>query len=86
MGQALTQRWPGRTARRLLWQGGVSALFVALALRAVDLGGLRDAIESSLRTPGVQLIVLRTDRRENLELHRKLGEAVAHALEPAGRS
>ena len=47
MGQALTQKWPGRTARRLLWQGGVSALFVVLALRAIDLGGLRDAIESA---------------------------------------
>jgi uncharacterized protein (TIRG00374 family) len=47
MGQALSRWRPGRTARRLLWQGGVSALFVTLALRAVDLGGLRDAIESA---------------------------------------
>ena len=58
-----------------------------LASNAVRSSGeLRDAIESSLGSPGVQLIVLRTDRRENLELHRKLGEAVAHVLEPAGRS
>lgn len=47
MGQALTRWRPGRTARRLLWQGGVSALFVALASRAVDLGALREAIESA---------------------------------------
>ena len=47
MGQALGRWRPGRTVRRLLWQGGVSALFVALAFRAFDLGGLRDAIESA---------------------------------------
>jgi len=45
---------------------------------------LRSALESSFARPGVQLVVVRTDRRENLELHTKLSEAVARALEPAG--
>ncbi len=43
---------------------------------------LRGALEKSLASPGVQVVVVRTDRRENLELHRKLGEAVARALAP----
>ena len=44
---------------------------------------LRGALEKSLASPGVQLVVVRSDRRENLELHKKLGEAVARALAPA---
>ena len=47
---------------------------------------LRSAIEASLQNPGVQLVLVRADRRENLELHRKLSEAVARALEPPGSS
>jgi 2-succinyl-5-enolpyruvyl-6-hydroxy-3-cyclohexene-1-carboxylate synthase len=47
---------------------------------------LRGAIEASLQSPGVQLVLVRADRRENLELHRKLSEAVARALEPPGSS
>ena len=33
-----------RLARRLLWQGAVTALFAAVALRAVDLTALREAV------------------------------------------
>ena len=34
----------GRARRRLLWQGAVSALFVAVAVRTVEFGALREAL------------------------------------------
>ncbi|MCH6563853.1 MAG: 2-succinyl-5-enolpyruvyl-6-hydroxy-3-cyclohexene-1-carboxylic-acid synthase [Myxococcales bacterium] len=47
---------------------------------------LRSALEKSLTSPGVQLVVVQTDRRENLELHEKLNQAVARALAPTEAS
>ena len=47
---------------------------------------LRSALEKSLTSPGVQLVVVQTDRQENLELHEKLNQAVARALAPTEAS
>jgi 2-succinyl-5-enolpyruvyl-6-hydroxy-3-cyclohexene-1-carboxylate synthase len=43
----------------------------------------RSALTSSLASPGVQVIELRTDRARNVELHRRAWAAVAEALWPA---
>jgi 2-succinyl-5-enolpyruvyl-6-hydroxy-3-cyclohexene-1-carboxylate synthase len=48
--------------------------------RADDLQQLRAGIERSLRADATTIIEVRTDRRENLALHRRLTEAVSAAL------
>jgi 2-succinyl-5-enolpyruvyl-6-hydroxy-3-cyclohexene-1-carboxylate synthase len=46
---------------------------------AADAGALRSAVERSLTVRGTTIIELRTDRRENLELHRRIAERVIAA-------
>ena len=41
---------------------------------------LRSAVEASLATDGVQLIEIRTERRENARLHREMWSAAADAV------
>ena len=48
--------------------------------QAREPGALRDSIRDSLGRPGVQFVLVRSDRRANAELHRKLYEQVAAAL------
>ena len=44
----------------------------------------RSALEHSFVTPGVSLIEVKTDRRENVELHRRVWREVATALQAVG--
>ncbi len=45
-------------------------------------GALREAIDRSIQSGGVTIIEVRTDRRENLALHRRVAEAVLSAFNP----
>ena len=48
--------------------------------RAESWQDFREAIEASLGSPGVGLVEVRTDRRENVRLHRELWAAVSEAV------
>ena len=48
--------------------------------RAESWQDFREAIEASLDSPGVGLVEVRTDRRENVRLHRELWAAVSEAV------
>jgi 2-succinyl-5-enolpyruvyl-6-hydroxy-3-cyclohexene-1-carboxylate synthase len=42
----------------------------------------RNALKASFDAPGVQVIEIKTDREENLRLHRRIWDEVAKAVEP----
>ncbi len=48
--------------------------------RPASVAALREAVERSLASPTTTMLEVRTDRRENLALHRRVGEAVTAAL------
>jgi 2-succinyl-5-enolpyruvyl-6-hydroxy-3-cyclohexene-1-carboxylate synthase len=48
-----------------------------------DLAELRSAVESGVQAPGTTLVEVRTDRRQNLALHRRIADAVRHSSRPA---
>lgn len=47
---------------------------------------LSDALRASLGSPGVQVIEVRTDRRENVEAHRRLRDCVRQAVRQEARA
>jgi 2-succinyl-5-enolpyruvyl-6-hydroxy-3-cyclohexene-1-carboxylate synthase len=57
-----------------------AALYGCGYQRAEDVEQLRAGIERSLRAQATTIIEVRTDRRDNLALHRRLTEAVSAAL------
>ena len=57
-----------------------AALYGATHERPRDLAELEAAVRRSVRSPGTQIIEVRTDRQENLALHRSLTERVIAAL------
>lgn len=62
----------------------MAAAFGATA-RAVDtVHDLAAAVPAALALGGVHVLVVHTDRRANLDLHRRLNAAVAAAVHPAG--
>jgi 2-succinyl-5-enolpyruvyl-6-hydroxy-3-cyclohexene-1-carboxylate synthase len=52
--------------------------------RAQEVGGLRAAVERSLEADATTIIEVRTDREQNLALHRRVAEAVSAAISPPG--
>lgn len=46
-----------------------------------DPGGLRAALDAALQVGGVEILQVRTDRTDNVEIHRQLDEAVRKSLE-----
>jgi 2-succinyl-5-enolpyruvyl-6-hydroxy-3-cyclohexene-1-carboxylate synthase len=48
--------------------------------RAASIGALRAAVLSSLAQPGTKIIEVRTDREQNLELHRRVAQAGLSAV------
>ncbi len=50
--------------------------------RPDTLAELRDAVETSVAGAGTTIIEVRTDREENLALHRRVARAALAALEP----
>jgi 2-succinyl-5-enolpyruvyl-6-hydroxy-3-cyclohexene-1-carboxylate synthase len=54
--------------------------------RAVDLAQLRAAVERSVTSTAATIIEVRTDREQNLALHRALAGAVAEAVDGLGQS
>jgi 2-succinyl-5-enolpyruvyl-6-hydroxy-3-cyclohexene-1-carboxylate synthase len=61
-----------------------AALFGIGHERAGDLPALRTALDASLWRGGTTLVEVRTDRRENVELHRRVWAAVAGASGGSG--
>ena len=61
----------------------LSAGLGATHQRARDPASLRTAVAASLETPGVQVIEVRTERTDNVALHRDVSDAVAVALAAA---
>jgi 2-succinyl-5-enolpyruvyl-6-hydroxy-3-cyclohexene-1-carboxylate synthase len=57
-----------------------AALYDCAYTRADDPGALRAALDAGLEAGGVALIEVRTDRDENVRLHRRVWDAVAAAL------
>jgi 2-succinyl-5-enolpyruvyl-6-hydroxy-3-cyclohexene-1-carboxylate synthase len=53
--------------------------------RPTGVGELREAIERSINSATVDIIEVRTDREHNLELHRRIAEAVLGALRLSGQ-
>ncbi|MBS1836195.1 MAG: 2-succinyl-5-enolpyruvyl-6-hydroxy-3-cyclohexene-1-carboxylic-acid synthase [Actinobacteria bacterium] len=54
------------------------------AERVGSRAGLRAALNGAVARGGVRVIAVRSDRRENVEVHRRLGDAVANAIDAAG--
>jgi 2-succinyl-5-enolpyruvyl-6-hydroxy-3-cyclohexene-1-carboxylate synthase len=52
--------------------------------RVGDVSGFRSALERALGGEGSTIIEVRGERRENVELHRRVWSAVAGALSPPG--
>ncbi len=59
---------------------GIAQAYGLHLLPVEDLAGLRAAIEYGLSSDGTQVIHVRTDRAENVALHRALWDAVGAAL------
>jgi 2-succinyl-5-enolpyruvyl-6-hydroxy-3-cyclohexene-1-carboxylate synthase len=57
-----------------------AALYGCAYERPEDVAGLRPAVERSLSSPGVTIIEVRTDREQNLALHRRIAEAVQEVI------
>jgi 2-succinyl-5-enolpyruvyl-6-hydroxy-3-cyclohexene-1-carboxylate synthase len=57
-----------------------AALYGCSFERSTSLGQLRDALVRSLNSASTAIIEVRTDRAENLELHRRVAAAVTAAL------
>ena len=57
-----------------------AALYGLAHERAADLAELRSAVQRAQQRPQTTLIEVRTDRKDNLLLHRRLAAAVAAAL------
>ncbi|MGI8573050.1 MAG: 2-succinyl-5-enolpyruvyl-6-hydroxy-3-cyclohexene-1-carboxylic-acid synthase [Solirubrobacteraceae bacterium] len=58
----------------------VAGLFGCAYTRPTGLPELGEAIDGALRAPGTKIVEIRTDREENLALHRRAAQAVAEAL------
>jgi 2-succinyl-5-enolpyruvyl-6-hydroxy-3-cyclohexene-1-carboxylate synthase len=50
--------------------------------RAADWEEFREAVRDGLRSGGLTVVEVRTDRRRNVELHRQAWAAVREALRP----
>jgi 2-succinyl-5-enolpyruvyl-6-hydroxy-3-cyclohexene-1-carboxylate synthase len=57
-----------------------AALYGCAYERPEDVAGLRPAVERSLSSPRVTIIEVRTDREQNLALHRRIAEAVQEVI------
>lgn len=64
----------------------VAALYSLEWCRPRTKAELSDAVRASLASPGVQLIEVRTDRRDNVETHRRLWDQVRQALRQEARA
>ncbi|MCA1656859.1 MAG: 2-succinyl-5-enolpyruvyl-6-hydroxy-3-cyclohexene-1-carboxylic-acid synthase, partial [Actinobacteria bacterium] len=60
---------------------GVAAAFGLRHAAAQDRADLAGALESARKEPRATIIEVRTQRRENVALHRRVWDAVAHSLE-----
>jgi 2-succinyl-5-enolpyruvyl-6-hydroxy-3-cyclohexene-1-carboxylate synthase len=58
----------------------VAALYDLGYERPTSIGELQATVERTIRSPGVTLIEVRTDREENLSLHRRVAEAALGLL------
>ena len=64
--------------------GHAAELFGCHHLAVEDLAGLRAAVDHGLGSAGTTLVHVRTDRAQNVALHRRVWEAVARELGRAG--
>jgi 2-succinyl-5-enolpyruvyl-6-hydroxy-3-cyclohexene-1-carboxylate synthase len=62
-----------------------AALYGCRHTRVEGPGALREALERSLPGPGTTIIEIRTDREENLALHRRVADAALSAARTAAR-
>ena len=64
--------------------GHAAELFGCHHLAVEDLAGLRAAVDHGLGSAGTTLVHVRTDRAQNVALHRRVWEAVGRELGRAG--
>jgi 2-succinyl-5-enolpyruvyl-6-hydroxy-3-cyclohexene-1-carboxylate synthase len=64
----------------------VATLFGLGYERPTSLPGLREAVERSLGSDSTTMIEVRTDRSQNVELHRRVADAVQAALSTSPRA
>lgn len=63
---------------------GLAQAYGLHLLPVEDIAGLRAAVEYGLGSEGTQIVHVRTDRAENVALHRRMWDAVGAALSQAG--
>jgi 2-succinyl-5-enolpyruvyl-6-hydroxy-3-cyclohexene-1-carboxylate synthase len=60
--------------------GRIAGLFGCAHERPADLAAFRAALDGALTSDRTTIVEVRTDREENLALHRRVADAVAAAL------